>query len=560
MKMRFKIFILAVAGLMVMACEKDQPIKFETSLSDIEIGACGGVEKVKVMSDGAWVASMESDKPWVTISPANGRGTVTCDFIIDSALTVEPRRGVVTIRNVETNETQRVTIEQKGFDYIFEILDNKSVELARYAEYGKRYFDVEVRSNFDFNVAISDESKKWLSVDSYNFDIDPDIKRPRTTKLRFNWKVNNSEFVRRSDVSFNPKASITVAESDVLRVEQEAAEKIIPDTPAGDSLALLNINMALQCWTPIDTSQPMNMWNDIVLWDSRMEGCTPEKVGRVKYAKFFFFDTQEGIPYEVKYLTAAEELYFFSNVNEMLKSIDIGDHIGELGGEDGGNLKRLTVGAYGLTKLPASFAKLKNLEYLDLGSNNFAEVPDVLTPENFPKLHALVLNDNKRRSAFDMNNSVYKNQLDELGGFAKESEFPKRLLLWEKLDTLVLSVNFLQGKLPDFENESVPRYTEEEVIASDTLPSILVGTPKILPYTKAFRINHNRLIGEMPFWLKYHPSLDWWVPYSLVFPQEGRDIEGRKAGFDNVPENLNYYYEAYTKKEYQDTTEQAPVE
>ena len=69
-----------------------------------------------------------------------------------------------------------------------------------------------------------------------------------------------------------------------------------------------------------------------------------------------------------------------------------------------------------------------------------------------------------------------------------------------------------------------------------------------MPTTKLLAINLNRLSGTIPDWLLYHPMLDWWIPFSLVFPQEGRDAEGRQAGFDNEPVNLNYYYEHYTKK------------
>jgi hypothetical protein len=48
--------------------------------------------------------------------------------------------------------------------------------------------------------------------------------------------------------------------------------------------------------------------------------------------------------------------------------------------------------------------------------------------------------------------------------------------------------------------------------------------------------------------LLYHPSLDIWIPYSLVFPQEGNDRDGNKAGFSNEPVNLDYYYNLYPFK------------
>ena len=213
----------------------------------------------------------------------------------------------------------------------------------------------------------------------------------------------------------------------------------------------------------------------------------------------------------------------------------MGEHICKLT-----NLKRLTVGAFGLSELPDEFANLKNLEFLDLGSNNFQSVPAVLTKENFPNLRALVLNAQQRHAVSDLSNTVY--ETEKLGGLIEESSVPTRLLTWG-LDTLVLSVNYLHGSLPSFEDDpTVPKWTESEVLAADTLPTALIGTPKIMPTTKTFRINHNRLSGEVPKWLLMHPALDWWEPFSLVFPQEGRDANGTKAGFTDAPASLVEYY------------------
>ena len=74
------------------ACTNDQSVDFATDRREIKVGANGGVEKVKISSNDAWVATvgMQEDgtpNPWITVSPANGRGSVTCDIQIDSALT-----------------------------------------------------------------------------------------------------------------------------------------------------------------------------------------------------------------------------------------------------------------------------------------------------------------------------------------------------------------------------------------------------------------------------------------------------------------------------------------
>ena len=63
-----------------------------------------------------------------------------------------------------------------------------------------------------------------------------------------------------------------------------------------------------------------------------------------------------------------------------------------------------------------------------------------------------------------------------------------------------------------------------------------------------FAVNYNRLTGSLPEWLLYHPALDIWSPYSFIFNQEGKTIDGKSAGFDNEPVSLDYYYTLYPTK------------
>ena len=563
MKIRYNIYVLAMALFVAVGCMNDKVVDFKSDRRTIEVGASGGVEKVRISSNDEWVASVgfqqEGDEnegapnPWITVSPANGRGSVTCDFIIDSALKTKPRQAIVKIHNIATNEEQRITVKQEGYTYNLEV-DTESVEVKKFAEYGKRYFDVSVKTNFDFEVEIPREQQFWISrepasnlSEAYQLNLNRGV-RPREVKVRFNWKINNSDKVRLADINFVPKANIE-AQCDKLSVSQEAAEKIIPDTRAGDSLSLLNIAATMQCWTQYDTSTTMDTWNGVTLWEKRMEGCRPEWVGRVKRVEIFLCNSFEGLPYEIRYLTAAEEIYIFSNENSMLKSINLGEDILALT-----NLKRLTVGAFGLTELPENFY-FENLEYLDLGSNNFQRVPEQINPQNLPKLRALVLNAQQRHAVSDLSNTVH--DMEKIGGLIAEEKFPERLLTWG-LDTLVLSVNYLHGELPSFEGrDDIPTWSEAEVIAADTLPRELIGTPKIMPTTKTFRINHNRLSGEAPKWLLMHPALDWWMPFSLVFPQEGRDAQGTRAGFTNEPPSLvDYYKNWYPNKKLANSIEE----
>ena len=535
MKLRTIIFLLSL--LAIVGCERYvEDNSFTTEGIEFSVEAVGGTVSRTITSDASWIAS--TDNAWITVSPANGRGTTECKFIVDSALTTTSRRGVVRIQNLKTWEEREVVINQSGFDYTIEV-ENPKVEISNYDRLESRWFDVTVKSNVDFDVVIPQDAP-WLESRRHTLDLNRGA-RPRTTTVRFNWDINTTAQQRLADIEFRPKGDVTLARQDLLSVSQQAAEPIIPDSRAGDSVALLSISRTLQTMFSWDASQPMTMWNNVTLWEDGMKGCTPENVGRVRRAEFYFFNIKEALPYEVRYLTAAEELTFFGNTNTFLLSLELGDDISLLT-----QLRRLTLGSYGLVSLPQSLANLKNLEFLDIGSNNFQTVPQVLTKENFPKLRTLIMNANQRSVVDDLSNSVRT----DLGGFIDEPSFPEHLLKWD-LDTLILSVNYLHGQLPTFEDDDqVPYYTQEEINAVDSLPQILVDRKikKVMPSCKRFSINFNRLTGSLPDWLLYHPALDLWAPQVLVFPQEGITKGGKLAVFDNEPSNMDYYYKEYTTK------------
>ena len=498
----------------------------------IPIGPDGGVMTVDVVSSGDWVVITE--EPWISVSPANGRGSASCQVSVDSTLYVTERTGAVRIQSLAADEDKHdFNIVQKGYDYQI-VLKDTSVDVADYADYDARYFEVKVTANVDFDVVLPAGADSWLSVTKSELNLDRK-ERPRNTTVRFDWKVNSRDKERIADVEFRPKESVQMGKQDGLKVVQKAALPIPANTVAGDSLALLAINRSLNCFMEYETSEKMEHWSNVKVWKDG-----PHK-GRVRYVQFFMFNTKEEIPYEIQYLTAAEEIVIYSNANQFLKSLDTGEHITKLT-----QLKRLTIGAYGLVSLHPDFVNLKNLEYLDLSSNCFQTIPDILTPENFPKLHSLIFSANQRYSIYDLSND----KRTGIGGFVDEPVFPVRLLKWDALDTLRLSVNYLHGELPDLKYEpGISKWTAEEVHANDTLPDVLIGLPKVLPNTNFFAINFNRLTGDLPDWLLYHPKLDIWLPYSLVFSQEGKTADGKNAGFSNEPTSLDYYYEHYVNKE-----------
>lgn len=543
MKLKSYIAVSLCAFALAGCSDDDKKIGVTVDGDAIEIGAEGGTRNIKVTADDAWIAT--TNDPWITISPANGRGSAQCRIIIDSALRNEPRQGIVRIQNQNDWEERRdITVSQDGYDYAI-TLDDKEINVSNYAAYDDRSFDVRVKTNVDFDIEIPEEAQAWLTAGDYKVELDRGL-RPREVTVRFNWGINSRDTERNAVVKFRPKDEVTLARQDELSVNQNAAEPIEEDTRAGDSVALLAIARSLNMWESWETNEKMDNWDNVVLWEEGMDGYTPEKAGRVKFARFSTFGTKEGLPFEVQYLTAADELVFFSNTNWTTFDLSTGEYITKLG-----QLRRLTICGYGLVDLDPDFKNLKNLESLDISVNNFEKIPEVLTKENFPKLHALYLNTCQRGVIYDLSNTT----TTHFGGLFEETdqtrEFPRRLLEWDNLDTLTLSVNYLQGRIPDMKDYA-QKYTQADISAADSLPQALVGTPKVLPNIKRFSINLNRLTGELPEWLLHHPALDWMDPFTLVFTQEGKDQDGKLAGFTNEPVNLDEYYRFYEGKKYLD--------
>ena len=543
MKMNRIIFLIAVIAAAV-SCRQEPVVEFGVDETSFALGAEGGERTFNVSASGSWVAMTES--PWITVSPANGRGSQECSIKVDSTLAFEQRTGVVRIQNLD-DATEKMDFEvvQNGFEYQLTLKDNRK-DVEDYAGFDDRHFEVKVKTNVDFDVVLPKESEAWLSYTKSDLNLDRGA-RPRESVIRFDWKVNSRDVERVADVVFQPKEDVQMGRHDGLKVVQKAALPIPIGTAEGDSLAVLAVSRALGMFNEFDTSEKMEHWSNVKVWKDG-----PDK-GRVKYVQFFMFKTKEEIPFEIQYLTAAEEIVVYSNANHFLHSLSTGEHITKLT-----NLKRLTIGAYGLTELHPDFVNLKNLEYLDISSNCFEEIPEILTPENFPKLHTLVMAACQRYTIYDLSNDKREN----VGGFIaddlredKGMRSLKRLLKWNNLDTLRLSVNYLQGELPDMKNEGLPTWTFNELKDSlatglTELPVELQNVPKVLPNAKFFAINFNRFTGMLPEWLLKHPNLDLWAPYSLVFQQEGKSRDGVNAGFENEPTSLDSYYKLYPNKKY----------
>lgn len=539
-----KISILfAVATILLCSCSEDGHgiVGFEIDKASVSVVPEGGTEYLQVTSATEWVAV--SDKPWISISPANGIGSTKCRIVVDS--TLESSARTATLRFSAIGETPvNVPVTQFGFAKQI-IVKNPEVSIASATNsVADRYFEATVTSNVRFGVQVEYDEEpliEWITPEKIDLELDRGS-RPRTTTVRFDWKINTDFDKRTARIHFVPLDAADVLEnSAILSVTQDAAPTITDDR-AGDSLALVTITNRLQLLSPWDVSENMQYWPNITLWEGTDEDLPcPEAVGRVRSANIMMCYTKESLPQEIRYLKYIETLNIYSNVNTMLLSIELGSEVCELE-----YLKHLQIGAFGLVSLPDDFVKLGDkLESLDLSSNNFEDIPAILTKENFPRLKKLDFIDCRRWTLSDLSKkNTYE---DGIGLYfnANEKDVLRRLLLWDTLEELRLSNNYIEGSIPDFKvgDEGVEVWTEEDVAGNDTLKN-LVGMPKIMPKMERLTLNLCFFTGRLPDWLLFHPHLLDWFPESLIYMQKenGIDSNGKLVKFDNEPTDYEYYY------------------
>ncbi len=545
---------LLASVMMFTACsDDDEPVVFQVDKSEITVGATGGEESVTVTSPTEWVAI--ASEPWLMISPANGMGSATCNVKIDSTLINGVRTATIKF-SAQGQGTKEIKVNQTGFDKVISF-EKSAITIESSAPQRERFFEATVTTNVQFKVVFEGENgtPDWVSTKQGEVDLDYGA-RPRTVKVRFDWKVNVKPAERVAKIHFVPvNADEQLKEPAVLTLTQKAAP-LIEDNRAGDSLALLmaqeRLNAMITQW---DGSENMRNWGNLVLWERGDKGMPEGAEGRVRSVAFMMLDTNEGLPAELGHLKYLESLAIQSNTNTMLKSIHLGNEICGLK-----YLKNLRIFAYGLVSLPKDFVKLgKTLEHLDLSANNFETIPEILCKGNFPKLKDLIMVANRRWTTFDLRNEG--NYEDGIGLHLKSEKESdnvlRRLLLWESLENIVLQNNYLEGELPDFKIgvDGVRGYTAEDLVATGDTLSYLVNDPegqkipRILPNLKRLSINLNFFTGELPNWVLYHPHLKDWLPEILFYPQEEKGVnsKGKVVGFSNVPKVYDYYYQAYPK-------------
>lgn len=625
------------AGLMTASCSDSDDVDIPGGLAidkeQIEIAAEGGSEQLAIAASQNWVANV--DEPWLMLTPANGVGSTTATVVVDSTL-MNGRRTTDIAFIGDNGQRRTVSVLQFGYGKQIDIKE-PTVEIENSESYDKRAFESLISANveckigkieYSFEGDMTDaekvenekEREGWLlnskdedKLTGTNLGIVLDRKaRPRSVEFKFRWAMNVVPAVRVAKVHLVPvKAEDQLVDADgkpiddvILTVRQKAAPKI-EDNRAGDSLSVIMINQKLGSIATFDSSDNMRNWSGVTLWEAT-DGFVkkhPEALGRVRSVKFSMFNLKSGetLPKEVGNLKYLESFSVAANENNQIREVKLGNEICSLK-----YLKNLTVQAYGLTQLPASFVNLgKSLETLNLVSNNFnklSDITNIVNEKNFPKLRNLILYAQRRTdvvtniaSLGEKNASgvyVYNNYPIGLYGKVNAGSADRqallKLLTWDKLNTLELSYCFLEGELPtdDEMTEALEaagkatRYSRADFstnkadyldkLVGDTCKWLLSGrdnpvtckhkdgsvvsekvypyqVPRVLPNCRQLSLNLNFLTGAVPKWILYHPHLVEWTPSIMIFNQQpkGKNSDGAAVGFSNMTEDsfsFDYFY------------------
>lgn len=485
------VFIMAlVAG----GCKDDNEVSTGFSITEdaFSFSENGGVGEIKVLAGQDWTAATNAE--WCMVTPANGNSDAVCQVRVDSSYLYDSREAMVTFYS-GTSE-KKVTIKQFGYKKeIF--LSDSIIEIPDYAPWGETYFDLTVTANVEYEVVIPDD-KPWVKCKQPDFKA---ISIPRPLKIRFDYEnnVKSEEKIARIELRAIGEHAGEVAPV-VLLVKQAAAPYIQKGTRRGDSLALIAIARGLNCYTSWDLSRSMMTWSgvateEITYTDQNGNDSTDLRVTGVK---FFMMATKITLPFEITYLTECKTLICLGNENGYRMRIKLGPEVAEMP-----KLRSLAFQGHGVCELPEELTQMESLEELDLSGNTFLEIPiDIIS--RIPNLTYLSMSGNRRiDGVMDLSNE--KRDSLGLGG-----QLPAELFKLKKLKYLSLSYNYFEGSIPDIPLEEVADF-------------------------EYLGLNLNRLTGKIPNWILKHPNLGCWVPYMLVFNQEGKDAKGKAAGFDNEP-------------------------
>lgn len=509
--------------LLIVSCKDDDDNGvdgFNIDQTEVLFSNDGGNLEVKIATGETWTATSEND--WCMVSPANGVGSGVCVIKADSSYMYKSRTGRVIFYS-DGGSIAEVTVNQFGYEPTIEFTQSE-VTIPSYAPVNEAYIDVEVISNVSFEVSIPDDAP-WLELKDKNDNTyTPSTTIPRKKVFRFKFKTQTDFNDRSAEIEFKQTKAVKTRGGEVtteliskkVKVKQDGAPKIIPSRE-GDSLALLAISRVMTGGTMWPTSRPMTHWSNVDVAERTYmykDGDIEEERTEIRVIGFraSLFDIDESLPYQVKYLTELETFVATGNANGYRKKITLGPEITECK-----NLKSLSLMGYGICELCPEIGNMTWLEELDLNGNTFTKLPmDVLT-----KLTGLkYLDFGANRIAFSVMNLQTDVPKDmELSEIGLTGPLPEEIFRMNNLEYLYLSYNYFTGSIPNVGGRN----------------------DNVMPNLKRLTINLNRLTGNVPDWILYHPNVICWDPFTLIFNQEGYDDRGVIAMFPNAPEKISNF-------------------
>lgn len=528
--------IVALTLLSLASCRDDDDDavnSFSVDQTEMQFSNNGGTIELKVATGQTWTAEAEDD--WCMVSPATGVGSGVCVIKADSSYLYKERTGRVIFYS-DKGDLAEVLIKQYGYEPTIDFTEAE-VTVPSYAAPEKAYVDVEAIANVPFEVVIPEEAKVWLTLDGGS-TYTPSTTIPRKQKFRFKFKTyTDFDADRIAEVQFNQKSASTRASGEtsmlnkIVKITQEKAPVIIPSRE-GDSLAVLAITRAINGGMGFSTSRPITHWDNIVVeertydYKNPITGITIKDSTELRVVGFrlSMIDTDESIPYQIKYLTELETFAAIANSNAYRKKIALGAEITTLT-----KLKSISLMGYGIQTLPAEMANMQSLEELDLNGNtilSLESIKDVLLGLK-DKLKYLDIGGNRvSGSVMNLSTDIPRDEKLEtigLGGDLTKYDWLFRDM--KALEELHMSYNYFYGSIPD-------------------LDDVKDG---ILPNMKYLTLNLNRLTGKVPNWILYHKYLACWNPFLLLFNQEGYDNKGALAGFTNAPTKFSEFPAEYNR-------------
>ena len=528
--------IVALTLLSLASCRDDDDDavnSFSVDQTEMQFSNNGGTIELKVATGQTWTAEAEDD--WCMVSPATGVGSGVCVIKADSSYLYKERTGRVIFYS-DKGDLAEVLIKQYGYEPTIDFTEAE-VTVPSYAAPEKAYVDVEAIANVPFEVVIPEEAKAWLTLDGGS-TYTPSTTIPRKQKFRFKFKTyTDFDADRIAEVQFNQKSASTRASGEtsmlnkIVKITQEKAPVIIPSRE-GDSLAVLAITRVINGGMGFSTSRPITHWDNIVVeertydYKNPITGVTIKDSTELRVVGFrlSMIDTDESIPYQIKYLTELETFAAIANSNAYRKKIALGAEITTLT-----KLKSISLMGYGIQTLPAEMANMQSLEELDLNGNtilSLESIKDVLLGLK-DKLKYLDIGGNRvSGSVMNLSTDIPRDEKLEtigLGGDLAKCDWLFRDM--KALEELHMSYNYFYGNIPD-------------------LNGVKDG---ILPNMKYLTLNLNRLTGKVPDWILYHKYLACWNPFLLLFNQEGYDNKGTIAGFTNAPTKFSEFPAEYNR-------------